>query len=71
MIIKKLHLCTWNVKEINIQVKRRKVLTFLGREHIDIAMLQETHLNDVEHSKLEQGGSNRCVFLHLLQIVEE
>lgn len=48
----KLRLCTWNVRGVHNPIKRRKILTFLKKEHIDIALLQETHLDDAEHLKL-------------------
>ncbi len=44
-----LRICTWNIRGIHNPVKRRKILTFLKRENIKIALLQETHLSDVEH----------------------
>lgn len=47
----KLRLCTWNVRGVHSPIKRRKILTFLKKENIDIALLQETHLDDVEHLK--------------------
>lgn len=58
----KLRLCTWNVRGIHNPIKRRKILTFLKNEHIDIALLQETHLDDVEHLKLRQGGFEQAFF---------
>ena len=34
----------------------------MKKEHIDIALLQETHLDDVEHLKLRQGGVEQVFF---------
>ncbi len=42
---------TWNVKGVNNVVKRKKILNILKRDKINIALLQETHLNDLEHQK--------------------
>lgn len=58
----KLRLCTWNIKGVHNPVKRRKILTFLKRDNIDIALLQETHLNDQEHLKLQRGGFVQVFF---------
>lgn len=57
-----LKLCTWNVKGIHTPMKRRKVLNYLKKEGVQIALLQETHLNDTEHLKLQQGGFNQVYF---------
>lgn len=45
--------CSWNVRGVNHPIKRKKILTFLEREQVKIALLQETHLRDKEHIKLE------------------
>uniref|UniRef100_A0A3B3INX1 exodeoxyribonuclease III n=1 Tax=Oryzias latipes TaxID=8090 RepID=A0A3B3INX1_ORYLA len=45
---------TLNVKGINHVIKRRKTLTLLKKEKVQIAPLQETHLTDHEHSKLKR-----------------
>lgn len=47
-------LITWNVKGINNVVKRRKVLSSLKKEGAHIALIQETHLSDLEHVKLRR-----------------
>lgn len=47
-------LVTWNVKGIGHVIKRKKILTFLKKEHVSIALLQETHLSDTEHCKLKR-----------------
>ena len=57
-----LKLCTWNVNGIHTPVKRRKVLTYLKREGVHIALLQETHLDEVKHLKLQQGGFDLVFF---------
>ena len=62
MTLSMLKLCTWNVNGIHTPVKRRKVLTYLKREGVHIALLQETHLDEVEHLKLQQGGFDLVFF---------
>lgn len=57
-----LKLCTWNVNGVHTPVKRKKILTYLKRERVDIALLQETHLTDSEHLKLQQGGFGQVYF---------
>lgn len=47
-------LCTWNVRGIDHPVKRKKILTSLKKEGVEIALLQETHLKDLEHFKLKR-----------------
>lgn len=53
---------TLNVKGINHCIKRKRIINYLKQLQIDIALLQETHLNDVEHAKLKQGGYNQVFF---------
>ena len=45
---------TLNVKEINHVVKRRKLLSMLKKDRVQVALLQETHLTDTEHLKLKR-----------------
>lgn len=49
-----LKVCTWNIRGSHSKIKRKKVLSALRKEGVDIALLQETHLNDAEHLKLQQ-----------------
>lgn len=53
---------TLNVKGINHCIKRKRIINYLKQHQIDIALLQETHLNDTEHLKLKQGGFNQVFF---------
>lgn len=71
MASNKLRLCTWNVRGVHSPIKRRKILTFLKKEYIDIALLQETHLDDVETRNYSRVGLNRYFSPHLPQEVEE
>uniref|UniRef100_A0A3Q3G8L9 Reverse transcriptase domain-containing protein n=1 Tax=Kryptolebias marmoratus TaxID=37003 RepID=A0A3Q3G8L9_KRYMA len=57
-----LRICTWNIKGSHSPIKRRKVLQALKKEGVDIALLQETHLNDSEHLKLQQCGFEHVFF---------
>uniref|UniRef100_A0A3Q2QE32 exodeoxyribonuclease III n=1 Tax=Fundulus heteroclitus TaxID=8078 RepID=A0A3Q2QE32_FUNHE len=42
----------WNIRGINSPIKRKKMLTYLKRQKVDIAFIQENHLTDTEHFKL-------------------
>uniref|UniRef100_A0A3B3YI25 Reverse transcriptase domain-containing protein n=1 Tax=Poecilia mexicana TaxID=48701 RepID=A0A3B3YI25_9TELE len=57
-----LNMCSRNVNGINTPIKQRKVLNYLKREQIHIALLQETHLDSIEHLKLAQGGFGQVFF---------
>lgn len=57
-----LRICTWNIRGIHNPIKRRKILAFLKKGNIKIALLQETHLSDAEHLKLQQGGFGQIYF---------
>lgn len=43
---------SWNMRGIHKPIKRKKILSFLKKEHR--ALLQETHLSTNEHSKLKR-----------------
>lgn len=62
MASNRLRVCTWNIRGSHNPIKRKKVLSFLKKENIDIALLQETHLDDKEHLKLQQGGFGQVFF---------
>lgn len=57
-----LKLCTWNIRGIHHPVKRKKILTYLKKEEVDIALLQETHLKDIEHEKLKHDWVGQVFF---------
>ncbi|XDV45294.1 hypothetical protein PO909_013414 [Leuciscus waleckii] len=57
-----LRICTWNVKGIHNLIKRKKVVSYIRKNKIGIALLQETHLDKQEHLKLKQGGYNQVYF---------
>ena len=45
---------SWNVNGVSNKVKRYKIISHLRSLACDIAMLQETHLNETESLKLKQ-----------------
>ncbi len=45
-----------NVNGVNNPIKRGKILSKLNKGKTDIAFLQETHLNGIEHTKLGRLG---------------
>ena len=47
---------SFNVNRVLNPIKRSKILSKLRREGARVAFLQETHLTEVEHSKLKRGG---------------
>ena len=49
-----IRMCSWNVHGIQGPVKRKKILSYLKQEKIQLAFIQETHLIDSEHSKLKR-----------------
>lgn len=51
-----IRVASFNVNGILHEIKRGKILSKLRREKIQIAFLQETHLSDTEHSKLNKMG---------------
>uniref|UniRef100_H2MR45 Reverse transcriptase domain-containing protein n=1 Tax=Oryzias latipes TaxID=8090 RepID=H2MR45_ORYLA len=46
--------CSFNVKGIHHPIKRKKILSSLKKEKVQVAFLQETHLVDKEHMKLKR-----------------
>lgn len=57
-----LKLISLNVKGINHVVKRQKLLSFFQKEKCQIALLQETHLSDIEHMKLRRNWVGQVFF---------
>lgn len=49
-----LKVCSWNVGGIHSPIKRKKILSFLKKEKVHVALLQETHLSPDEHMKLRR-----------------
>lgn len=50
----KLTVVSYNINGINHPIKRKKIMNQLKRLNCSIALLQETHLNDIEHKKLRR-----------------
>lgn len=49
-----IHFASWKVKGLGRPTKLNKVLTHLDSMHIQIAILQETHLSLSDHVKLRR-----------------
>uniref|UniRef100_H3ATJ9 exodeoxyribonuclease III n=1 Tax=Latimeria chalumnae TaxID=7897 RepID=H3ATJ9_LATCH len=45
---------SWNINGINHPIKRKRILSFLRSHQVQVALLQETHLTQVEHEKLRE-----------------
>lgn len=58
----KLKLCSWNIRGLRGNVKRRKVYSVLKREGVDVVLLQEFHLEDNEQLKLKYGWIGQVYF---------
>ncbi len=56
---------TWNVNGLNQRLKRKKVILYLRKHSIGIALLQETHLTDYEHQNLKKQWPGQVFFLLL------
>lgn len=50
---------TYNVNGLGNPIKRSKIMAKLKREEIDVALLQETHLSNLEHEKLVRWRFNQ------------
>ena len=57
-----LRVLSWNVNGLTHYIKRKKVLSYLQSKRADIALLQETHLNDLESSKLQHDWVGRVIY---------
>ena len=53
-----LKIASFNINGILNPVKRGKILSKLKKDKIQVAFLQESHLNDSEHAKLSKSGFN-------------
>ena len=53
---------SFNVNGLGNPIKRGKVLSKLKKDKVQIAYLQETHLGEVEHSKLAKKGGFNHIF---------
>lgn len=62
MLGSKLRICTWNVRGLHGTLKLRRVMSILIKERVDIALLQETHLDDEAHLKLKHNWIGQIFF---------
>lgn len=53
---------TLNAKEKNHVIKHEKVQSWLKKEKVQVAFLQETYLNDIEHAKSQWDGVRQVFF---------
>lgn len=49
-----LKIVSWNIAGCTHVIKRKKILTYLKHKKVDIALIQETHLNGEESEKLKR-----------------
>lgn len=47
---------TYNVNGLVSPIKTSKILTKLKRDKVEVALLQETHLKEAEHTRLKRMG---------------
>ena len=47
--------CSWNIRGLQKPAKRGAVLSFLKKEDVSIALLQETHLEDKDLVRLQRN----------------
>lgn len=62
MASEKIRVASFNVNGILNPIKRSKILTKMRKEKIDIVYLQETHLSDLEHQKLNKFGYTKVYY---------
>lgn len=55
-------IASFNVNGIVSPVKRGKILSKLKKARAEVVFLQETHINDAEHSKLNKTGFKEVYF---------
>jgi len=48
-------ICSWNVRGLQKTAKRMAVLSFLKKENVSIAFLQETRMEDKDNAKLQRS----------------
>lgn len=62
MALNKTRFCSWNVRGLRGKVKQRKVFALLKKNRVDVALLQESHLEDREHLKLTHSWAGQAYF---------
>lgn len=58
-------MCSWNVLDIHNPIKRKKILCYLKKEKVQIALLQETDLTDSKHLKLKKDWMGQVYYASL------
>ena len=53
---------SWNIKGLGNPIKRKKMLSILKKDNVDVAFLQETYLSDTEHNKLKRDWVGQVYF---------
>lgn len=48
-------ICSWNIRGLQKNNKKMTILSFLKREDVSVAFLQETHLEDRDNVRLRRG----------------
>lgn len=61
-MVEALRVLSYNVQVLNSPIKRKKMLTQLKQLHCQIAFIQESHLSDAEHRKLNRSWANQVFF---------
>lgn len=62
MSMDRLKFISFNINGLLNPIKRKRVLSRVKKEQATIVYLQETHLNDTEHQKLQQMGYTQVFF---------
>ena len=57
-----LKIVSWNIAGCKHVIKRKKILTYLKQKKADIALVQETHLNEEESAKLKRDWVGQVYF---------
>lgn len=57
-----LKIASFNINGVLNPIKRGKILSKLKKDKIQVAFLQESHLNDSEHAKLNKLGFKHVYF---------
>ncbi len=55
MTSRQVNFISWNINRCSSPIKRRKIISFLKSNQVDIAMLQETHMQGLEVKKFKVG----------------
>uniref|UniRef100_A0A8C6T7R8 Endonuclease/exonuclease/phosphatase domain-containing protein n=1 Tax=Neogobius melanostomus TaxID=47308 RepID=A0A8C6T7R8_9GOBI len=57
-----INIISYNVKGLGHPIKRKKILSQLKSFKCSVALLQETHLNELEHKKLKREWIDQVFF---------